>query len=114
LARQDIDEEARKGVVPPGAADLAGLLIDREIDARAFQGLGHEQPRHSGAGDDDAKIPISHPASQNPSAEVHLNRPPQARQPGMLLPPSLSPPSSARGNLIWIKEPARLPEHSSC
>ena len=34
LTRQDIDKEAGKGVVPPGPADLAGLFIDGEIDAR--------------------------------------------------------------------------------
>jgi hypothetical protein len=36
LTRQDIDEEAGKGVVPPRPADLAGLFIDGEIDTGAL------------------------------------------------------------------------------
>src|SRR6266851_3797840 len=64
LARQDIDEKAGKGIVAPGPADLAGLFIDGEINARALQRLGHEQPRHARPGDDNPKSPISHHASQ--------------------------------------------------
>jgi len=63
LAREDIDEEAGKGVVPPSPADVAGLFIDREIDPGSLQRLGHEQPRHARAGDDNPKFPISHHAS---------------------------------------------------
>jgi hypothetical protein len=43
LARQDIDKETGKGVVPPSPANLARLFIDGEIDVGAFQHLRHEQ-----------------------------------------------------------------------
>ena len=83
LARQNIDKEAGKGVVPPGPADFAGLFVDREIDARAFQRLGHEQPRHAGAGDDNPKSPLSHRA-RSTLPDLHgrsVSRPPPPRQP---------------------------------
>ena len=35
LPREDIDEQVREGIVPPGASDFARLFIDREIDAGA-------------------------------------------------------------------------------
>jgi hypothetical protein len=63
LPRQDIDEEAGEGVVPPGPADFAGFLIDHEVDPGTLQRLGHEQPRDAGAGDDNPKFPIRHHAS---------------------------------------------------
>ena len=77
LTRQDVDEEPGKGVVAPGAPDLAGLFIDGEIHPGALQRLGHEQPRHAGAGNDHPKIPISHHASQDPRR--HRNFKPLAR-----------------------------------
>jgi hypothetical protein len=70
LARQDVDKEAGKGIVSPGAADLAGLLIDGEIDPSALQRLGHEQPRYARAGDDNAKFAISHHTSLYRPVEV--------------------------------------------
>ena len=106
LPRQHIDKEAGKGVVAPGAADLGGLLVNGEIDAGAFQRLGHEQPRYAGAGDDDAKFSISHHTSQI-ATRRHLRqskfKPPaalsttDAGNPCRTLaePPSL-PPSGAR------------------
>jgi hypothetical protein len=63
--REDIDKEAGEGVVPPGAPDLAGLFINCKIDVGALQRLGHEQPRHARAGDDNPKFAISHDTSQN-------------------------------------------------
>src|SRR5262249_10132940 len=66
LPRQDIDEEAGKGVVPPSPTDLAGLLIDGEIDPGTLQCFGHEQPRHARAGDDNPEFAISHHTSHNP------------------------------------------------
>jgi hypothetical protein len=42
-----------------------GLFINREIDLGALQRLGHEQPRHARAGDDNPKFAISHHTSQN-------------------------------------------------
>src|SRR5205814_4263296 len=60
LARQDVDKEAREGVVPPGAPDLACLFIDGEIDPGALQRLGHEQARYARASDDNPKFAISH------------------------------------------------------
>jgi hypothetical protein len=57
---RDIDKEARKGVVPPGPADLAGLLIDREIDPGTLQRFGHEEPRHSRTGNDNPEFSTSH------------------------------------------------------
>ena len=65
MPRQDIDEETGKGVVPPGSSDIAGLFVDGEIDPGALQDLGHEQPRHARAGDDNPKFAISHHTSQN-------------------------------------------------
>jgi len=64
LARQDVDKEAGESVVSPGSADLAGLLVDGEIDPGTLQHLGHEQPRHARASDDNAKLAISHHTSQ--------------------------------------------------
>jgi hypothetical protein len=61
VPRQDIDEEAGKGVVPPGPADP---FIGGEVDPRALQRLGHEQPGHARAGDDNPKSPIRRDASQ--------------------------------------------------
>src|SRR5207344_3430037 len=60
LPRQDIDEEPGEGVVPPRPADLAGLFVDGEIDAGAFQRLGHEEPGDAGAGDHNPKSPLTH------------------------------------------------------
>ena len=65
LARQDVDKEAGKGVVPPSPTDLAGLFIDREIDPSTLQRLGHEQPRNARASDDNPKFAISHHTSQD-------------------------------------------------
>jgi hypothetical protein len=77
LARQDIDEEAGKGVVPPGSADLAGLFVDGEIDPGALQRLGHEQPRHARARNNNPKFSISHPPTSpttSMSVEVYAAR----------------------------------------
>ena len=63
LAREHIDEEAGEGVVAPGAADLACLFVDGEVNAGALQGLGHEQAGDARAGDNDAKSRVSHHAS---------------------------------------------------
>ena len=65
LPRQDIDEETGKCVVPSSPTDLAGLLIDGEIDAGTLQRFGHKQPRHAGADDDNSEFAISHPTSQH-------------------------------------------------
>ena len=72
LARQDIDKEAGKGVVPPGTADFAGLFVNDETDPGALQCLGHEQPRHPRTGDDNTKILISHPARQTARMSAEL------------------------------------------
>jgi hypothetical protein len=67
LPRQHIDKKAGKGIVPPSATDLAGLLINRKINPGPLQGLGHEQPRHPRARDDNPKFAISlrHHTSQH-------------------------------------------------
>src|SRR5689334_15545231 len=65
LAREDVDKEAGEGIVPPGAPNLAGLFINCKIDVGALQRLGHEQPRHARAGDDNPKFTISHDTSHS-------------------------------------------------
>jgi len=78
LPRQDIDEEPGEGVVAPGPADLAGLFVDREIDAGALQRLGHEEPGDTGADDHNPKSPLSHHASPDPTTSTAKFMPPAA------------------------------------
>src|SRR4029077_1342452 len=56
LARRQVDEQARVGVVAPGAADVVGLLVDGEVDPRALELLGHEEAADAGTGDYNPKL----------------------------------------------------------
>ena len=52
--RLDVAGAARVGVVPPGAADVLGLLQDDEVvDAGLLQLDRHAEPGEPGADDDD-------------------------------------------------------------
>jgi hypothetical protein len=97
LTRQDIVEETGKSVVSPGPADIAGLFVDGEIDPGALQRLGHEQPRHARAGDDNPKSSISHYASHDqPDLRRSKFRPLDVGS-AIALSPALPAPSEADG-----------------